>query len=121
MSAFASLNDTSILPIWSGIKARCVEGREMTFAVVELDADAVAARHEHVNEQIGLVLEGEITFVVGDETKALRAGDTYLIPANTPHEATAGPAGAVVIDVFAPPRRDWTALEPQPPRLPLWP
>lgn len=121
MSAFEALAHKSILPIWEGIRARAVEGRELTVAVVELDANAVAARHAHPNEQAGLVLEGHITFVIGDERRELKPGDTYLIPANTPHEATAGPAGAVVIDVFAPARDDWRALEPQPPRLPLWP
>lgn len=121
MSAFASLTDKSILPIWEGIRARTVEGRELTFAVVELEANALVAAHQHVNEQVGLVLEGYITFVIGDERRELKPGDTYLIPANVRHEATAGPAGAVVVDVFAPVRDDWRALEPQPARLPLWP
>jgi quercetin dioxygenase-like cupin family protein len=121
VSRFESVTTKSPLPIWSGIKARCVRGREMTFAVVELDAEAVVGPHEHANEQIGLVLDGEITFTIGGEKKELKIGDTYLIPANTPHEAVAGPAGAVVVDVFAPARDDWQGLEPQAPRLPLWP
>ncbi len=53
MSAFKSLADIKPLPIWEGILARVCEGREMTFAVAELDAGAVAARHQHPNEQVG--------------------------------------------------------------------
>ncbi|HUL74461.1 MAG TPA: cupin domain-containing protein [Vicinamibacterales bacterium] len=121
MSGFRTLDDIPPLPIWSGILARVVEGREMTFAVVELDANAVAARHQHPNEQIGLVLRGTMTFVIGNETRELRPGDTYLIPGDVPHEATAGPQGAVVIDVFAPIRQDWHRLTPREPRTPVWP
>ena len=40
---------------------------------------------------------------------------------NVPHEATAGPEGAVVIDVFAPVREDWVALDEAEPREPRWP
>jgi unsaturated pyranuronate lyase len=38
-----------------------------------------------------------------------------------PHEATAAPDGAVVIDVFAPVRQEWEALEPADEREPRWP
>ena len=121
VSAFGALAEVAPLPIWTGILARVVQGREITFAVVELDAHAVAARHQHLNEQIGLVLRGTMTFAIGDETRELRAGDTYTIPSNVWHEATAGPEGAVVIDVFSPVRADWARLAAQPPRTPMWP
>jgi quercetin dioxygenase-like cupin family protein len=121
MSAFVSLADIQPLPIWHGILARVAEGRELTFAVVELDPHAVAARHHHPNEQLGLVLKGTMRFVIGDETRELAAGDVYVIPAEVPHEATAGADGAVVIDVFAPVRADWRRFTPEPARAPVWP
>jgi quercetin dioxygenase-like cupin family protein len=121
MSAFAPIGTLDTLPIWSGIIARRVEGREMTFAVVEIDAHASAVMHKHANEQNGLLISGTMTFTIGDEIRELRAGDTYVIPGNVPHEATAGAEGAVVIDVFAPIRADWQRLTPQPPRTPIWP
>jgi quercetin dioxygenase-like cupin family protein len=121
VSAFRPLADLSPLAIWPGILARRVEGRAITFAIVELDPGASAARHHHPQEQLGLVLDGTITFLIGEETRTLRAGDTYEIPSDVVHEATAGPGGAVVIDVFAPIRQDWHAVEAQPPRQPRWP
>lgn len=121
MSAFRSLSDIAPLGIWPGILARVAEGKDITFAVVELDAGAVAARHQHANEQIGLVLRGSMTFDIGGEVKHLRAGDTYVIPSNVWHEATAGADGAVVIDVFAPIRADWHRFSPTENRTPLWP
>lgn len=121
MSVYRALGDLQPLPIWNGILARIVQGREITLAIVELDAHAVVASHQHVNEQLGIVLQGAISFVIGGEARALRAGDTYEILSNVPHEATAGPEGAVVIDVFAPVREDWAWIAPQAIRTPRWP
>jgi quercetin dioxygenase-like cupin family protein len=120
-SAFDELERIAPLPIWQGIVARGLSGGRITLAVVELDAGAVVAEHAHENEQLGIVLRGSMSFRVGEEFRELGPGGTWTIPANTPHEATAGPDGAVVIDVFAPPRADWSALEPLEARPPRWP
>jgi quercetin dioxygenase-like cupin family protein len=90
-------------------------------SVVELDAGAVVAEHSHENEQLGICLRGMIDFRVGDERRRLGPGETWCIPPNTAHEATAGPDGAVVIDVFSPPRDDFRALEALEHRTPRWP
>jgi quercetin dioxygenase-like cupin family protein len=121
VSAFDDLAGLGPLPIWDGIAARVVEGEQLTLAVVELDPGAVAREHSHANEQLGIVLSGALTFRIGDETRELGPGAMYTIPSDLPHEATAGPDGAVVIDVFAPPRADWGALEQGEPRPPRWP
>jgi quercetin dioxygenase-like cupin family protein len=121
VSAFDELGRIAPLPIWQGIVARAIAGERITLAIVELDPGAVVAEHAHENEQLGLVLRGSMSFRVGEEERELGPGGTWTIPANTPHEATAGPDGAVVIDVFAPPRDDWEALAPLEPRTPLWP
>ena len=121
MSAFRDLRDIGPLPIWEGIVARAVEGDEMTMAIVELDPNAVAVEHSHANEQLGFVISGSMTFRIGDETREIGPGMTYCILADVPHTTTAGPAGCVVMDVFAPPRADWGRFEPEAPREPRWP
>jgi quercetin dioxygenase-like cupin family protein len=121
VSAFRPLAAIAPLPIWHGILARVVEGRDITFAIVELEPHAVAAMHQHLNEQLGIVLKGTLTFTIGDERRTLQAGDTYEIPSQAMHEAVAGPDGAVVIDVFTPIRADWHRHAPQPIQPPLWP
>jgi quercetin dioxygenase-like cupin family protein len=121
MSAFDDLASIAPQQIWERIAARCVHGEQMTLAVVELEPGAVAAEHSHENEQLGIVLRGTITFRVGDEQRELGPGETWCIPGNTPHEATAGPEGTVVIDVFAPPRDDFRRLTPLEHRPPRWP
>jgi len=121
VSAFDKLERIAPVPVWQAIAARMVTGERLTLAVVELDPGAVVAEHQHENEQLGLLLQGSMDFRIGDERRELRPGDVWTIPSNTPHEALAGPDGAVVIDVFAPARDDWAALEPLSERPPRWP
>jgi unsaturated pyranuronate lyase len=68
-----------------------------------------------------MVITGMVQFRIADETKELGPGEIWTIPSDVPHEVVAGPEGAVVIDVFAPTRDDWAALEKQDPREPRWP
>ena len=121
MRRFTPLREVPPVPIWEGILARAIHAREMTIAVVELAPDSVVASHAHVNEQLGIVLRGSMTFTIDGETRVLQAGDIYNIPANAPHEAMTGPEGAVVVDIFAPVRQEWKAIEPTAPRQPTWP
>jgi quercetin dioxygenase-like cupin family protein len=122
MSAFADLGTLGPQDIWNGVSVRAVHGERITLGVVELDPNAAVPEHSHENEQLGVVLSGSLNFRIGDETRELGAGSTYCIAANVPHEViTTGPDGAVVIDVFAPVRADWSRFEPQAPREPRWP
>jgi quercetin dioxygenase-like cupin family protein len=66
--------------------------------------------HQHPHEQAGYVLEGLLNLQVGDAVWPLTPGDAYVLPGGTPHGATTGPEGCVVLDVFAPPREDYLAL-----------
>ena len=120
MSAFADLGDIAPIAIWEHVLARLVSGDECSLAVVELDPESVVAEHSHPNEQLGLVVRGSVRFRVGNEERELGPGGTWNIRPNVPHEVHTGPDGAVVIDVFSPPRDDWRALDrmsPQPHRL----
>jgi quercetin dioxygenase-like cupin family protein len=122
MSAFGHLGSMPPTDIWgTAVAVRAVHGERLTLGVVELDPNAVVPEHAHENEQLGLVLAGSVTFRVGDETRELGPGGTWSIPANVPHEVHVGPEGAVVVDIFAPGRDDWAALEPAAPRNARWP
>jgi quercetin dioxygenase-like cupin family protein len=114
------LGELDLQAIWDGAAARSVHGERLTLAVVELDPGSVVPEHRHDHEQLGIVLRGDVTFRVGDETRALTAGGTWLIPSNVPHEVRVGPDGAVVIDAFAPVRDDWRDRDVVN-RSPRWP
>jgi len=118
---FVDLAEVRPQDIWDGVAVRAVHGERLTLGVVEIEPGVGVPEHRHDHEQLGIVLAGSVTFRVGDETRLLDAGSTWCIPSNTPHEVTAGPEGAAVLDVFAPPRDDWSRFEAQAPRAPRWP
>lgn len=121
MGNLRDLSEIERIAVWEGIRARRVEGEQVTLAVVELDPNAQVPEHTHPAEQNGMVIRGQMRFRVGDEERVLGPGGTWRILGGQPHSATAGPQGAVVIDVFSPIRTDWDGFEVLPPSRPSWP
>jgi quercetin dioxygenase-like cupin family protein len=122
VSNLVDVDTVPVIDVWGEtVRARRIEGERITLALVELAPDAIVPGHRHENEQLGMVITGSVTFTIGDETRELGPGGTWSIPSDTPHQVSVGPGGAVVIDIFAPTRRDWDALPSQPARPPVWP
>ena len=123
LSNLIDVQDLPVIDVWGeAVRARRVQGERITLALVELAPDAVVPGHQHEAEQLGMVIEGSVTFTIGDERRELRPGGMWRIPSNVPHQVTTGPAGATVIDLFAPPRADWDGLPFGPPRPAVgWP
>jgi quercetin dioxygenase-like cupin family protein len=96
----------SITPV-PGIHIRSMTGDKLMFIFVRIDPHAEVPHHQHVNEQVGTVIEGTLTITIGGESRAISVGDAYHIPANVPHSAKADEQGCLVIDVFSPPREDY--------------
>jgi quercetin dioxygenase-like cupin family protein len=125
MSNLVELAEIVPIQVFEGVVVRRVQGDRVTLAVVELAPDALVPEHRHANEQCGLVIEGQVTFRIGDEERVLGPGGTWRIIGDTPHECLAGPEGAVVIDVFNPRRDDWSERPavgtPDEPAQLVWP
>jgi quercetin dioxygenase-like cupin family protein len=122
VSNLIDIADAPLLEIWgSTVRARRVQGEQITLAVVELDPGADVPGHHHVAEQLGMVITGRLHFTIDGETRVLGPGGTWRIPSGHPHKVTAGPEGAVVIDVFTPVRADWDALPVAFGATPRWP
>ena len=118
MTAFHELHEIAPLRIWPGLIGRALTGAEATLAQIELDPNVDVPEHAHVNEQIGILTGGSLTFRIGDESRDLLPGGAWIIPAHVPHSVTAGPEGAALIEVFVPARDDWAdreVLDPRPP------
>jgi quercetin dioxygenase-like cupin family protein len=122
MSNLIDLADAPFLEVWGdAVRAWRIQGERITFAVVELAPNAVVPEHRHEAEQLGMVITGEMHFTLDGETRVLGPGGTWRILSNRPHNVTAGPDGAVVIDVFTPVRGDWDALPIVEGATPHWP
>jgi len=121
MGAFADVNELPPQQIWDGLLARTVHGDRMTLTVIELEPGTDVPEHRHENEQMGILLDGSLTFRIGGETKTFGRGGTWTIVAQVPHSVTAGPEGAVLVEVFSPVRDDWQARDRLSPRPGRWP
>jgi|tagenome__1003787_1003787.scaffolds.fasta_scaffold19685926_1 quercetin dioxygenase-like cupin family protein len=108
-SNLRTIDEVRFQKLWQGISGRIVEGERLTVAVVELEPNGTVPSHQHEHEQMGLVIRGQVTFTVGDETRTFGPGGTWRVPSMTPHGALTGPDGATVVDVFNPIRDDWHA------------
>ena len=78
---------------------------EAVTARAELDPGASSGRHRHSGDEIGYVLDGTLTLEQdGKPTMALSAGETFLIPAGTVHNAvnTSAATVSVLVTYVAP-------------------
>ena len=71
---------------------------------VTFEPNSPAPMHHHAEQQIAIILSGELTFTVGGEERVMHAGDCVVIPPHVPHGGVSGPDGCRALDVFTPPR-----------------
>ena len=122
MANLVDIADIEPIDVWGeAVRARQVKGTGVAFSLVELAPGAIVPEHRHEQEQLGMVVEGRVTFRIDDEVRELGPGGTWRIPSNHPHQVETGPDGAVVIDIFAPTREDWERFPRLAPSTPRWP
>ena len=69
-------------------KAEFPDGYVTVSGLAEIPAGGSAGRHTHPGVEMGYLLEGEANLIVeGRPDQLLKAGDSYMIPAGTPHDA----------------------------------
>jgi quercetin dioxygenase-like cupin family protein len=75
--------------------------RETVSALVELPPSTDAAKHTHPGPETGYIVEGEITLNVdGQPPKLLKVGDSYYVPAGTPHSGRSGASGVKFVGIY---------------------
>lgn len=88
---------------------KVISGERIMLAHVYLDKGSVVPMHQHENEQLTYILEGELKFWIGSEGSEpvfVKAGEVLMIPPNVPHKAEAI-EDTLDVDIFSPPRQDW--------------
>jgi quercetin dioxygenase-like cupin family protein len=86
------------------IKATAADtGGQMTILEITEPPGTEAPLHVHYKEDEGFwVLEGDVTFEVGDTTIEAHAGDYAYGPRGIPHRYTVGDAGCRMLFIFTP-------------------
>ncbi len=60
--------------------------------------------HRHPYDETWLVIDGTLSFLAGNETRAAGVGDVVIVPANTPHKFTNdGPGPSRLVCIHASP------------------
>lgn len=102
---FVRVEEIEPLRFKEGLTFRPVLGDNVLINHVSYEPNVEAPAHVHVEEQIVIVLEGELEFWIdGHEPRVLRRGDVAVVPPWVGHRAVAGAGGCQQIDVFQPPR-----------------
>ena len=104
---FVEASGESHLEAFPGVNLRSVTGQQLMISVVDLAPHAVVALHAHPHEQMGMLLEGELDFTIGDERRTVKPGEFWRIPGGVEHGCVAGETPAKAIDIFHPPREDY--------------
>jgi quercetin dioxygenase-like cupin family protein len=104
---YISRPETSHHEIFPGVHIFTCPGERMMLSLVEFGPRAVVQPHSHPHEQMGMLLEGELTFTIGGETRTLHAGEMWRIPGGVIHSAVAGDKPVKALDVFHPVRDDY--------------
>ena len=102
-----SLTPVEFLP---GLGFRPVLGQRAMTNFVSFAPGAQAPRHVHEEEQIVIVLEGEMVFDLDGDVRTMRKGDVAVIPAWVPHGAHTTDTHCLEVDVFCPPRQSLLQL-----------
>jgi unsaturated pyranuronate lyase len=101
---FVHVDHLDPLIVLPGLEFRPVTTDTVLTNFVSFEPNGPAPMHHHVEQQIAIVLSGELAFTVGEESEVMHAGDCVVIPPNVRHGGVAGPEGCKVLDVFTPPR-----------------
>lgn len=103
---FFNIHELPKKNIKEGIRMCSVYLNNLMLTYFEFDQGQKIPFHAHPQEQITIILEGEMQFSLGDETRNLKAGEGVTVPSNMKHSVCAlTPAKAA--DAWNPIREDY--------------
>lgn len=82
---------------------RMVEGNGCEINLYQVARGRRFDPHQHPFAELGVVLSGRGTMIVGEEERTIREGDSFYVPGNAPHGfAVTGNRPAVLLNVTVP-------------------
>ena len=107
MDVFFDVDKLQSKQSMEGVEIRVAYGEKVMMSYVNIEPNTTIAEHSHPHEQMGMSLEGEAEFTIGDEKKMVRPGQAYLIPSNVKHKVVTFDKPVLVLDIFSPPRKEY--------------
>lgn len=90
-----------------GIERQMVVGQNMMICRFRFQPYVVTAEHSHPHEQMTLVAQGKVKFIISGEERIVSAGDVLHFPPHNRHGATMLDEEVILIDIFSPIREDF--------------
>ena len=90
-----------------GLNTRIFPGDNVMLSVVRFEPNKAGEVHSHPQEQWGVMLEGSGVRIQDGVEHPVAAGDFWQTPGHISHGLRAGAQGAVVLDIFSPPRAEY--------------
>jgi quercetin dioxygenase-like cupin family protein len=85
-----------------GVRLHAAGGEQVLLCRVTYEPGKQVTRHAHEHtEQVMLILDGEVTMTVADETRTLKAGDTAVVNRGLEH-ALRSETGVTFMEALAP-------------------
>ena len=82
--------------------ASSIPGREIVQALTEIPAGVESGWHQHPGEEVGYIIAGNVEMQRrGQPSLILHAGDPFLMPPRTPHNALdLGPETGLMLSTY---------------------
>jgi quercetin dioxygenase-like cupin family protein len=93
--------------IFPGVLVQTAAAEHMMLSLVHLEPGSVVEEHAHPHEQVGMVVSGRLTFIIGGEEKTLTTGDFYRIPGGVRHKVITHDQPSKALDIFTPVREEY--------------
>jgi quercetin dioxygenase-like cupin family protein len=79
-----------------------IPGREIVQVLTEIPVGVESGWHTHPGEEVGYILAGTVEMrIEGNATLTLHAGDPFLMPPGTPHNARdLGPGTGMMLSTY---------------------
>lgn len=106
----ALVTDWSKIPvekIGEGIERQMVVGQNAMVCRFRFAPFVITPAHSHPHEQMSLIVQGKVNFILGNEERIVAAGDVLHFPPNFWHGATMLDEEVILIDIFSPIREDF--------------
>lgn len=92
-----------------GLETRIFPGDRAMLSVVRAAPNKAGSVHSHPEEQWGVLIEGSGARIQDGVEHPVKKGDFWRTPGGVEHGFVAGPEGAVILDIFSPPREEYRA------------
>jgi len=90
-----------------GVTTSIFPGENVMLSVVRVEPNATGSVHSHPEEQWGVLLEGRCTRIQGGEEVEASVGEFWHTPGGVSHGIRTGSEGALILDIFSPPRAEY--------------